>query len=190
MSSPKYLVDTNIILARTIYRDYDETVFPLYWKNFDKLVNYGIIISTPSVKKEIEDLVKKQEVCNEILTWVNNHSQMFRFPRDDRYTNETKNIKNKFPGWYNKNKSKADRDLVVFAKAYNLILVTQETPNFTQKNQNKYKIPTVCKELGAYCRCGLAVTSNINPCQTPFQCINFVELARRENLNQSNLTKS
>ena len=42
MSSPKYLVDTNIILARTIYRDYDETVFPLYWKNFDKLVNYGI----------------------------------------------------------------------------------------------------------------------------------------------------
>lgn len=39
MHSPKYLVDTNVILARTNYRDYDEMVFPKYWKNFDKLVN-------------------------------------------------------------------------------------------------------------------------------------------------------
>lgn len=53
MHSPKYLVDTNVILARTNYRDYDEMVFPKYWKNFDKLVNEGIIISTISVSNEI-----------------------------------------------------------------------------------------------------------------------------------------
>ena len=144
MSSPKYLVDTNVILARTAYRDYDE-----------------------------------------ILTWLNNHSQMFKLPPDDRYTNESKIIKNKLQGWYRRNKSKADKDLVVFAKAYDLVLVTQETPNFTQKKSSKYKIPTACKELGAYCRCGfLEVTSDVNPTQTPFQCINFVELARREKFNQ------
>lgn len=184
MASPKYLVDTNIILARTMYRDYDEILFPIYWKNFDKLVNEGIIISTISVSEEIEDLVKKGEVNDEILTWVKYNSQMFKFPMNEKYTIETKNIENKLPGWYQRNKSKADGNLVVFAKAYDLILVTQETPNFTQKKQSKYKIPTACKQLGAYCRCGLEVTSDIDPNQTQFQCINFVELIRREKLNQ------
>lgn len=184
MSSPRYLVDTNVILGRTIYRAYDEILFPRYWENFDKLVNEGIIISTESVNKEIMDLVKKQEVDDKILAWAKDHSQMFKFPLDEKYTDETKIIKNQFPGWYNKNKLKADLNLVVFAKAYNLILVTQETPNFTQKKQNKYKIPTVCKKLGAYCRCGWEVTSDIDPSQASFQCINFVELVRRERLDQ------
>lgn len=184
MYSPKYLVDTNVILARANYRNYDEIVFPIYWKNFDKLVNNGIIISTTSVSKEIKDLVKRQEVDDQILTWANNNSHMFKFPMDEKYTDETKNIKNKLPGWYRRNRKKADWDLVVFAKAYNLILVTQETPNFTKKKQKEYKIPTACKKLGAYCRCGIEVTSNIDPTQTSFQCINFVELARREKLNR------
>lgn len=67
MHSPKYLVDTNVILARTNYRDYDEMVFPKYWKNFDKLVNEGIIISTISVSNEIKDLVERNEVDDKIL---------------------------------------------------------------------------------------------------------------------------
>ena len=86
--------------------------------------------------------------------------------------------------WYHRNKSKADWTLVVYAKAYNLILVTQETPNFNQTKDKEYNIPTTCKKLGAYCRCGLEVTSDIDPSKTPFQCINFVELVRREELNQ------
>ena len=67
MHSPKYLVDTNVILARTNYRDYDEMVFPKYWKNFDKLVNEGIIISTISVSNEIKDLVERNDVDDKIL---------------------------------------------------------------------------------------------------------------------------
>ena len=115
---------------------------------------------------------------------------MFKLPTDNssRYMEETKNIKNKLPGYfehYNK-KSKADAFLVVYAKAYDLILVTQEVPKKEPK-PNKFKnlkIPTACKKLGGYYRCGLDVTSDIDPNQTSFQCINFVELARRENLNQ------
>ncbi len=184
MSSSKYLVDTNVILSRISYREYDELVFSIYWENFDKLVEEGKIISTISVKEEIERLIKKQEVDDKILTWINDYSYMFKLPPDEKYTKETKNIKNKLPEWYRRNKSKADWNVVVFAKAYNLILVTQETPNFTQKKQSKYKIPTACKKLGAYCRCGLEVTSDIDPAQVHFQCINFVELVRREKLNQ------
>ena len=184
MHSPKYLVDTNVILARTNYRDYDEMVFPKYWKNFDKLVNEGIIISTISVSNEIKDLVERNEVDDKILIWVKNNSHMFKLPSDSKYTAETKNIKRELPGWYQRNKFYADWDLVFYAKAYNLILVTQEKPNFNKKKPKDYKIPTACKRLGAYCRCGIEVTSDIDPSQTPFQCINFVELARREKLGQ------
>ena len=184
MYSPRYLVDTNVILARTNYRDYDEIVFPIYWKNFDKLVRDGVIISTISVKKEIKDLVKRHEVDDKILTWIKDNAYMFKLPLDDKYIDETKKVRDKLPGWYQKNERKVDKDLVVFAKTYNLILVTQESPNFNAKKPRSYKIPKACKELGAYCRCGIEVTSNIDPTQTPFQCINFVELARREKLNQ------
>lgn len=184
MLSPKYIVDANIILARTSHREYDEVVFPIYWENFDKLVEEGMIISLLSVKNEIERVVGRHEVDDKILTWVKDHSQMFMLPPDNRYANEKVNIKNKLQGWYRTNEKKVDSEIVVFAKAYNLILVTQETPNFTAKKQSQYKIPTACKKLGAYCRCGLEVTHDVDPTQTPFQCINFVELARREKLNQ------
>ena len=68
MHSPKYVVDTNVILARNTHREYDETVFPIHWKNFDKLVDDGTIISIEPVKKEIEDLVEKNTYNKEILT--------------------------------------------------------------------------------------------------------------------------
>ncbi|MBQ2651942.1 MAG: DUF4411 family protein [Methanobrevibacter sp.] len=185
MTSPKYLVDTNVILARTNHRQYDELVFPIYWENFDKLVEKGTIISLISIKEEIESVVNRQEADDGILNWVEDHSQMFRFPPDERYAAETIFVKNKLQGWYRKNENNADTNIVVFAKAYNLTLVTQETPNFSVKKQGRYKIPTACKELGAYCRCGLLeVTHDVNPIETSFQCINFVELVRREKLNQ------
>ena len=189
MYSPKYVVDTNVILARTNHREYDETVFPIHRKNFDKLVDEGIIISIKTVENEIENLVEKNTYNEEILTWVKNHSQMFKLPEDNKYMEETINIKNKLPGYfeYYERKSNADAYLVVYAKAYNLILVTQEIPNTTDPKPNKFKklkIPTACKKLGGYYRCGLDVTSDIDPDQTSFQCINFVELARRENFGQ------
>ena len=185
MSSPKYLVDANVILSRTNHREYDESLFPIYWGNFDKLVDEGTIISLLSVKNEIENVVGRQEVNDEILNWVEDHSQMFKLPPDERYTNETIYVKHKLQGWYRKNQRKCDTDLVVFAKAYNLTLVTQETPNFNATKQGQYKMPTACKELGAYCRCGLLeVTYDVGPIQAPFHCINFVELVRREKLNQ------
>ena len=185
MISPKYLVDANLILARTNYREYDELVFPIYWENFDKLVEAGIIISLTSVKGEIERVVKRGDVADDILTWVEDHSQMFKFPPDERYTKETVIVKNKLQGWFRKNEKKADSALVVFAKAYNLTIVTQESPNFTTKKQSQYNIPTACKKLGAYCRCGvLEVTHDVDSTKAPFQCINFVELVRREKLYQ------
>ena len=184
MYSPKYLVDTNVILSRMSHGIYDELAFPVHWENFDKLVNEGTIISTIKVNEEIINLVNEQRVENEILTWVNDHPHIFKLPPDEQYSITSKKIQHKFPGWYSRNRSKADFTLVVYAKAYNLILVTQETANFSQSKDKNFNIPTVCKKLGAYCRNGLEFTSKVDPTQTPFQCINFVELVRREKLNQ------
>ena len=179
MKPPKYLVDTNVILRRSKHEDYDETLFFQYWKNFDKLVSKGIIISTPSVFKEIEALDK------EMYDWAKKHDYMFQSPPDDEFRKESNIIKNILKGWYYRKKEGvlwADRDLVIHAKAYNMVLVTQETPNLKQKKPKKYKIPMVCLKLGAYCRCGKEYTDNVDANNAPFQCINFSELVRREKL--------
>ena len=63
-------------------------VFPIYWENFDKLVEKGTIISLISIKEEIESVVNRQEADDGILNWVEDHSQMFRFPPDERYAAE------------------------------------------------------------------------------------------------------
>jgi hypothetical protein len=77
----------------------------------------------------------------------------------------------------------ADNELVAYAKAYGIILVTQESYNPTAYEKN-YKIVTVCEKLGAYCNTKYyhSKESNLN---TSFQCIDFVELSKREKLYKS-----
>ncbi|MDR3062761.1 MAG: DUF4411 family protein [Methanobrevibacter sp.] len=171
----KYIVDTNILIRRAEHEIYDEKSFPSHWLNFDKLVDKGTIISTPSVYDEIKD---------DIVNWCNNHKKMFIPPNDNKYREELNFIKNELKDWYfSKDESDlwADRDLVIYAKAYNLVLVTQEGLNLNA-NQKKYKIPSACVHLGAYCRNGKECTSEINPDTAPFQCIDFTELVKREKL--------
>lgn len=186
MESPRYIVDTNVLMRRGIYEAYDEDYFSLYWSNFDRLVDNGVVISTPSVFEELEKL------DSSIFLWAKNHQHMFKSPPDEKFSIELNNIKKQFPGWYNRKKEAdlwADRDLVIYAKAYDLVLVTQESPNFSQTKQNRYKIPTICMRLNAFCRIGKDFTENISPNDTSFHCINFTELIRRENLHIENNCK-
>ena len=179
MNPPKYIIDTNILIRRSEHDIYDENSFPIHWQNFDNLVNDGTIISTPSVHSEIS------VINDDIADWCEDHKDMFKPPPDDKYRGELNIIKNQMSEWYNsksENALWADRDLVIYAKAYNLILVTQEVWNLSTIEKN-YKIPTVCLKLGAYCRNGVECTNNINISTAPFQCIDFTELVKRKNLH-------
>ena len=82
----------------------------------------------------------------------------------------------------NKKKSIADIPLVAFAKTHNLVLVTQESYNYTDNiKEENYSIPTLCELEGARCI--------VDNCKTDytgvdydFECIDFVELVKRERL--------
>ena len=71
---------------------------------------------------------------------------------------------------------------MAFAKTHNLVLVTQESYNYNpDTNEKKYTIPTLCELEGAKC--------TVENCQTDysdenydFECIDFVELVKRERL--------
>ena len=187
MSSPKYLVDTNIIVRRDEHELYDEELFSIYWENFDKLVSNGEIISKPAVYKEIKKLFPgTADKKHKILEWADNHKTMFVGQEDDKYGRESNFIKKNFQGWYkyhNDREFSGDLELVVHAKAYDLVLVTLEGWNFGKHKPKELKIPNICKLLGAFCRNGKDCTLDINPDKTPFQCIDFTELVKRENLH-------
>jgi hypothetical protein len=188
LSSQIYLVDTNILVRRDNHELYEESLFPIYWENFDKLVDNGNIISKPAVYKEIKGLFPpKDKVKHFLHKWCVNHKNMF-IGHDQKYSDETNFIRKEVKGWYeyHSNRGSADLELVIHAKAHNLVLVTLEGWGFESKQKDS-KIPNICERLGAYCRTGNYCTESIDPNVAPFQCIDFVELVRRENLQNPSL---
>jgi hypothetical protein len=108
---------------------------------------------------------------------------MFKSP-NKAIGKELSALDEKFPKWYHSQdesgKNWADPHLISYAKVYNSTLVTQEKWHHNSEEQN-YDIPTVCEKLGAYCHIGKDFTKNIDS-NTPFQCIDFFELIKRESL--------
>lgn len=175
----KYVVDTSVIMRRSQYEAYDIGSFPHQWKNFDEKVEEGLLVSTPLVYNEIENNNK------ELIPWADEHIKMFE-KIDENVIDEAKFLSKKFKEWYNNPKNKyipwADPQLIAFAKAHNIVLVTQEAWNNEPKTKEiNYKIPTICSKIGAYCHIG-SEQSTIVDINTPFQCIDFVELIKREKL--------
>jgi hypothetical protein len=158
---------------------YEFESFPIHWRNFDRLIDKGKIIAPPVVKNEI--LTKKHDELDE---WCDKYNKMFE-PMDDNISKELSFLEETFYDWYHYyDDSKddwADPHLIAYAKAYNAVLVTQEKCNFKATKQHNYKIPTICAKLGAYCHIDKNITKNTSP-YTPFQCINFFELIKREKL--------
>jgi hypothetical protein len=103
---------------------YEFDSFPIHWNNFDKLIDKGNIISTPIVKEEI--LFKYDDLKN----WCNKNDKMFK-PLNNSTAQELSNLDEKFPIWYHSKdesgKNWADPHLIAYAKAYDSILVTQES---------------------------------------------------------------
>ena len=164
------------------HEEYDEEAFPNHWKNFDKLVQKGVIVSIDKVK---EELTKNGDEF--FLEWTKKYGDNF-YPNFDLdiapYLTELSSI---FPKWYNQNKNKADYYLIAFAKVKKLTLVTQEKMNLDASSDKTYKIPTVCHKIGAKCTlkgCSVEYDENMD---YEFECIDFVELVKREKLYDYNL---
>ncbi|MDO9626540.1 MAG: DUF4411 family protein [Methanobacteriaceae archaeon] len=176
----KYVVDTNVILRRTKYDTYEKDSFPIHWKNFDDLILHEAIISAPLVKTEMNNHPKRA-----LLDWPEENDIIFK-KLDDNVVNSANILSSKFPVWYEKNteedKPWADPQLIAFAMAYNIVLVTQEDWNLNATEEHNYKIPTICSKLGAYCKINSKESEDIDN-NVPFQCIDFFELIKRESLH-------
>lgn len=179
MSQIKYVVDASVIIRRSTYDTYEYESFPIHWNNFDRLIDEGKIIAPPVVKNEI--LTKKY---GELGEWCNRYDKMFE-PMNDGISEELGLLEETFHDWYHyyddSKDNWADPYLIAYAKAYDTVLVTQEKCNIKATEEHNYKIPTVCAKLGAYCHIDSDITKNVSP-NTPFQCINFFELIKREKL--------
>ena len=173
----KYVVDTSAILAGSKYDHYEKAYFSQYWENFDDKIKKGIIISTERVYKEIEE---KDDFITE---WAKDNIKMFQMPSDE-VLETVASLHNRFPNWYKVNKMKknwADSQVIAFAKCYDMALVTQEGWNWRAESDKKFKIPTICSKIGAYCHIRDRKEPKIeNP--KGFQCIDLLELIKRENL--------
>lgn len=175
----KYVVDTSVILRRAPHQYYDEESFPIHWSNFDKLIECGDIISTDLVKNE---LLKKDD---NLKDWVEKYNYMFK-ELDSNVVFVLNELSNMFKGWYEFNSKKyaADPEVIAMAKAYNLVLVTQESYNGNAKSEKNFKIPTICEKIGAQCIINDMHNSYVhNKENFDFECICFSELIKREQLH-------
>jgi hypothetical protein len=177
MNNWKYVVDSSAILRRSRYQRYDLGAFQNHWRNFDQMIQDGLIIATPQVETEIR--AKNFET----LQWVDDNDMMFQLLRGP-VINELSNLSARFPDWYNvgheKNDVWADPEIIAFAKAYDLVIVTMECWNGNSEEHN-HKIPTICEKLGGYVHIRERYTADVDE-DTPFQCIDLLEFFKREEM--------
>jgi len=182
LDNAKYIVDTNVYIRRSPQEEYEEEAFPIHWKNFDRLFKEGVIVSIDKVKEELNN---KGDAF--FLEWTKENEDNFYPNFDSETTPYLRKLSTIFPGWYNQNKEKADYFLIAFAKVKELTLVTQEKMNIDADKEKNYRIPTVCHKIGAKCTlksCKLEYDESID---YDFECIDFVELVKRERLYNPNL---
>ena len=182
MDNAKYIVDTNVFIRRSPQEEYEEEAFPIHWKNFDKLVKEGVIISIDKVKEELTE--KGDEF---FLDWTKENEHMFYPNFDSDTTPYLTELSSRFSGWYTQNCDKADYFLIAFAKIKELTLVTQEKMNLNTTEEKNYKIPTVCHKIGAKCIMKDWKFEYDESVDYDFECIDFVELVKRERLFDPNL---
>ncbi|KZX16114.1 DUF4411 family protein [Methanobrevibacter filiformis] len=173
----KYVVDTSTILAGSQYETYEKEFFPNHWGNFNKLIQEEIIVSTPAVQKEIYARDDK------FTTWAKENKNMF-IPLSQEVIERGNELSKRFPLWYKTGENKkhwADPEIIAFAKINNIILVTQENWNSESTKEEKYKIPTICEKIGAKCHIKDNFHENVKV--KGFQCIDLLELIKREELH-------
>lgn len=176
----KYVVDTSAILAGSKFEPYEKEFFAPYWEKFEEKIKKGTIVSTDLVYKEIKE---KDDIMTE---WADNNNEMFKTPSNN-VLQTVSNLHRRFPIWYQFNvenkKIWADAQVIAFAKYYKIVLVTQEAWNKESEKEQNFRIPTICSRSGALCHIKNQVDHGIKN-HNGFQCIDFLELIKREGLNR------
>jgi len=124
-------------------RAYSRDRFQSLWREIEKAIVYGVIVSHVEVYKEI---LQAKEFKDE-LAWVRKNKGIFAdydLAREPGIISDLGSLFPTFIHQYKKQARNADPWLVAQAKANKLTIVTEETGKDTQ-------IPVVCSKIGVAC---------------------------------------
>lgn len=157
-----YVIDSSSLIE--LNRCYPIDVFPTLWKNVEKLIEKGFLISHKEVLKEIsimDDSLKK---------WAKKQKKFFK-ELDEKQMEIVRQILVKYPSLAKSDNETATADPFVIALAVEMGSNKQQTLFNTVKGRiivteeklrgNKVKIPFVCKDYN-------------------IECINIIEMCRVE----------
>jgi hypothetical protein len=142
MPSDKGYVIDSCALIDLQRRRYPPDVFPTLWENINLLVTQEKLKSHREVLKELK------QNDDELLTWANNHKEIFGDPNEEQQS-RVKEILNDFSKLVDSNKMGPQADPFVIARALceDMAVVTSETEGSAEHP----KIPYVCKAKGVKC---------------------------------------
>lgn len=137
----QYSIDTSAILDGYI-RYYPPDVFPKLWKQFETIIQEGLVRATELVLHELE---RKDDA---VLSWAKSQEQLF-LQVDNKIQHHVINIMNKYPRLISEggNANSADPFVIALAKQYSLTVITAEI----EGSEKKPKIPYICKQENIGC---------------------------------------
>ncbi len=160
-----YVVDSSSLIE--LNRRYPIDVFPTLWRNVEKLIEKGYLISHKEVRKEILAFLGRDE---SLKKWVEKQKKFFR-ELNEKQMEIVRQILSKYPSLAKLDNETAAADPFVIALAVEMGSTTQQTLFNTVKGRiivteeklrgNKVKIPFVCKDYN-------------------IECINIIEMCRVE----------
>lgn len=154
MNQPRYSIDTSIFIENW-QRLYPPDVFPSVWRFMESLIADGRGLVSHEV---LEELKKKDD---ELLGWMSGRENLL-VPTGDEIQIRTIEINDQFPNLTDVERERgvADPFVIAVAEVRSCSVVTYERPR--TRTTRPPKIPDVCAARGQV------------------DCIDFVELARRE----------
>ncbi|MBU2589808.1 MAG: DUF4411 family protein [Nanoarchaeota archaeon] len=147
-----YIIDSCSLIE--LNRKYPMVVFPGIWKNMEKLINDGLLVSPKEVLSEIE------KGDDEVKEWAKKQKKLFK-ELNENQINIVKDILKKYPSLAKSNSLTPVADPFVIALAVEMendpqttlieiikkrIIVTEES-----LSGNKIKIPFVSHKYGIEC---------------------------------------
>jgi tetrahydromethanopterin S-methyltransferase subunit A len=157
-----YVIDSSSLIE--LNRRYPIDVFPTLWKNVEKLIEKGFLISHKEVLKEISIM------DDSLKNWAKKQKKFFK-ELDEKQMEIVRQILAKYPSLAKCDNETAAADPFVIALAVEMGSDPQKTLSQTVKGRiivteeklrgNKVKIPFVCKDYD-------------------IECINIIEMCRVE----------
>ena len=141
----KFCLDTSVFINGW-WKHYRIDVFPSFWKELDRLIQQGVVISCEEVYEEL----KRQK--DELFRWAKKRKTVFEKPSEDTF-HQLAELMNAYPNYAaaSGTTNSADPWVIAHAKLARATVVTYEEAALKMRDTKPPKIPNICDDLGMRC---------------------------------------